>query len=622
MTVPILALICFLVVAVVVFLRRWRISILGPLFRYEMLRWSRQSRLFSLRCGYAGVLLLVLYLVFASWFGWDGQTRFRNTRDWRTGEPEFISINDWAEVGSSFGHACLWAQLIAALVLTPILTAGAITEERGRRTFELLLITHLRDREIVLGKLAARISHVALILVTGLPLLGLVQLLGGLDPNLVLAAFVATLVMMVSIGSVAVWNSVRSYNTIGAIVDTYCVTGGYLIISLACVFPDQPVPWLGWFGDGNPFSVIVREYGNPGRFTPALGLFESTLRFVLFHGIAAAIFCALATRRLRLGLDRPSRRLLRILREEQTGRAEPGRRGIEPEAMQPPLWPEHADNLLWWKERWHEGSRLRRGGPILTLSVAITLMMLLACSPFLTALASHHAEDWEFLSIWTRGLGTFISCVLLLAVALIAARTFSRERSRRTLDSLLATLLDNRAILAAKTLASVVAVRVGWILLGVFWLAAVASGSLTPLALPLLIVAWLVFAVLAAEIGVWCSLASRNTLRSTIFTLAILAGISVVPPVSGWAWDIFAQAFGWPARSPPIPSLWSYCASPPMALWGLAYSTKVKGPILESATCQLMGGIMGIHAYAVIAWLVWRQLLARFGRLTGRMPVA
>jgi hypothetical protein len=277
--------------------------------------------------------------------------------------------------------------------------------------------------------------------------------------------------------------------------------------------------------------------------------------------------------------------------------------------------------LLWWKERRHEGGRPLRGVQFLAGCAFLLLVALVTTLPFLIAIGSDDARAREDTNSWARVIGTIVSCFLLLAVAFNAARTISRERTRRTLDSLLATPLENATILHAKTFASVVRVQAGWFHLGWFWLAALASGGIHVLALPLLVAGWFLFAVLAAEIGVWCSLASRNTLRSTIFTLAILAGISVGPPFLGLAYDVFAPAFGLPERSPFAAALWSYGASPPLTLWGLAYSTNVNEPMLGSATYRFIGGLVGMYAYAVIAWLVWRQLVARFGRLTGRMPV-
>jgi len=612
----ILILIAPLAVIGALLLRRWKISLLGPVFRFEMLRSSRHVRAFSLRCAYAVILLLILYLVYASWFGWDGRSRSQVTR--------VYGSNGMARFAGEFASTFLWVQLAAALVLTPILTAGAITEERGRRTFDFLLLTHLHDREIVLGKLLARLSHVALILVAGLPLLGAVQLLGGVDPNLVLAAFAGTLAMMFSVGSIAVFNSVRSHNTIEAIVETYSMTGFYLIISLGCMGPVQPIPFLGWFSDGNPFAVIAREFGNPGRFVPALGLFESTLRFVAFHGFVGALFCWQATRQLRRSLDRPSRKLLSVLREDRRVGSRRKRHLSQPEVTRPLLWPENADNLLWWKERYREGMRSWHGGQILSASAAITLFVLMALGttlPFFISMRSDRPIDQGIPNIWARVAGTALGCIFLLPVAFNAAGTFSRERTRRTLDSLLATPLESQTILLVKIFASVLGIRIGWIFLGWFWLATLVSGGIHVLALPLLVAGWFIFAVLAAEIGVWCSLASRNTLRATIFTLAILASISVGPPLLGLAWDVFAPAVGLPERSPVVAALWSFGTSPPMTLWGLAYSGEGDSPVLAFARIQFVAAFVGTCGYAVIAWLLWRRLFAQFGRLTGRMPV-
>jgi ABC-type transport system involved in multi-copper enzyme maturation permease subunit len=617
MTPVILALIGIALVIGALLLRRWKVSLLGPVFRFEMLRSSRHVRAFSLRCAYALILLLILYLVYASWFGWDGRSRNDVTR--------VFGSNGMARFAGEFASTFLWVQLAAALVLTPILTAGAITEERGRRTFDCLLLTHLHDREIVLGKLLARLSHVALILVAGLPLLGAVQLLGGVDPNLVLAAFAGTLAMMFSIGSVAVFNSVRSFNTIQAIVGTYFATGGYLYMSLCSM---APIPWLRWLsliGDGNPFVVMAREFGNAGRSVAPLGLLESTLRFVVFHAFAGTFFCVLATRQLRRGLDRPNQKLLRVLREEQKGRPNLARRMAEPEVTRPPLWPANADNLLWWKERYHVGMRPWHGGQILAASTAITMFALTALGttlPFFIYMGSDRPIDQGIPNIWARVAGTALSCIFLLPVAFSAAGTFSRERTRRTLDSLLATPLESQTILRVKIFASVLGIRIGWIVLGWFWLAALVSGGLHVLALPLLVAGWFLFAILAAEIGVLCSLASRNTLRATIFTLAILAGISVGPPLLGLAWDVFAPALGWPERSLFVAAITTYGASPPMILWGLAYTGNVDSPVLVHARYQFIAAFIGTCGHAVIAWLLWRRLVAQFGRLTGRMPVA
>src|SRR4029079_9185923 len=122
----------------------------------------------------------------------------------------------------------------------------------------------------------------------------------------------------------------------------------------------------------------------------------------------------------------------------------------------------------------------------------------------------------ELLSAWVRGLGTAVACFMLVQVAVRAAGSLSGEREQQTLDSLLATPLRNRSILFAKWLGSVGSVRAFWPWLAVIWAAGVATGRLHPLAIPCVLLAWLVFAGFLAALGLWFSVASRTTRHATV----------------------------------------------------------------------------------------------------------
>src|SRR5262245_51578055 len=43
-------------------------QLLGPVFFYDLVRTSRRQRYFLFRAGYAGGLLIVIFLFYASWF--------------------------------------------------------------------------------------------------------------------------------------------------------------------------------------------------------------------------------------------------------------------------------------------------------------------------------------------------------------------------------------------------------------------------------------------------------------------------------------------------------------------------------------------------------------------------
>src|SRR5438094_417338 len=107
-----------------------------------------------------------------------------------------------------FAHHLAWSNsrrsweervTIGFLLATAAYTAGAISEEKEHRTLEYLLATDLRNREIVLGKLASRLANLALLVVAGLPVLSLLQFLGGVDPDLMLATFALTGLTMASL---------------------------------------------------------------------------------------------------------------------------------------------------------------------------------------------------------------------------------------------------------------------------------------------------------------------------------------------------------------------------------------------------------------------------------------
>ena len=86
------------------------------------------------------------------------------------------------------------------LLLTPAYVAPAIAEEKERRTLEYLFTSDLRNREIVLGKLAVRLGHIVLYILAGLPILCLTMRFGGVSIERILFAYILALGSMVATG--------------------------------------------------------------------------------------------------------------------------------------------------------------------------------------------------------------------------------------------------------------------------------------------------------------------------------------------------------------------------------------------------------------------------------------
>ena len=186
-----------LIVAAAGLLRRGWVQLFGPVLFYELLRIGRRGRYVAVRCLYALALLAFLLCVYAVWLDTVRIVR---------GE---MTTHDLALFAASFFYVFSGVQLGIVFLLTPAYTAGVLAEEKERGTLEALLATDLRDREIVLGLFIARLLNLTLLLLTGLPILSLLQFMGGVDPNLVVTAFVAAGCTMVSLASVSILQSVN-----------------------------------------------------------------------------------------------------------------------------------------------------------------------------------------------------------------------------------------------------------------------------------------------------------------------------------------------------------------------------------------------------------------------------
>jgi ABC-type transport system involved in multi-copper enzyme maturation permease subunit len=205
-----------------------------------------------------------------------------------TGTPHLA--RDMPRLARDFVFTILVVQTAAIFLLTLAYVAGAVAEERERGTLDLLLTTHLRDREIVLGKLGSRLVQAGSILLAGLPLLALTQLWGGVDFRLLSVAFLVAVLNLATIGAIAVWISARAPTTAAALGASYWAVAGFAAVSLALfATPAGTYSLLSWGVGSQPDAFL---YILPG---------------VLLHLVAVAVGASGAVRSLRASGDRPGR---------------------------------------------------------------------------------------------------------------------------------------------------------------------------------------------------------------------------------------------------------------------------------------------------------------------------
>src|SRR5262249_56660534 len=120
----------------------------------------------------------------------------------RPGASGQLSPQEMAQLSEAFFGTFMVVQFAVVALLVPAVTGGAIAEEKERETLEFLLATDLRGREIVLGKLAARLAGLLAFVLAGLPVLSFLQFMGGVPPELLLAGSAATVVTVLSLARV------------------------------------------------------------------------------------------------------------------------------------------------------------------------------------------------------------------------------------------------------------------------------------------------------------------------------------------------------------------------------------------------------------------------------------
>jgi ABC-type Na+ efflux pump permease subunit len=106
--------------------------------------------------------------------------------------------------------------------------------------------------------------------------------------------------------------------------------------------------------------------------------------------------------------------------------------------------------------------------------------------------------------------GTAVACFLMLAAAVRGAAAVRIEKDKDTLDALLTSPLSTREILYGKWVGCLWGLRWLGVWLGAIYLVGVVTGGLSPLAVPLLAGALLVYCGVTALLGIWCSCGSPS----------------------------------------------------------------------------------------------------------------
>ena len=121
-----------------------------------------------------------------------------------------------------FGTVVLLELLLLSFI-APGLTAGAITSERERQTFEILRTTLLSARSLVLGKLSSALSFLFLLILSALPIQSIAFILGGVGLGEMVASSFMLVVTAVFFCTLGIYFSSFMKRTLTATVASYAV---------------------------------------------------------------------------------------------------------------------------------------------------------------------------------------------------------------------------------------------------------------------------------------------------------------------------------------------------------------------------------------------------------------
>jgi len=582
-----------LLVAVVVWLRRGN-SLLGPVFWYELVALARRGQQPRLRGLLAGLLLVGLFIAYLSEF--PGRAAEALTGS----EP--LSRTQASAFAYAFMVVVLVVQLAIVMLITPALVGGAIAEEKERRTFDFLLGSLLTNREIVLGKLAARLIFVGGVVIAGLPVLALTMLFGAVDVSVLFGGYLITGMSALSLGAYSLLVAIRRETLRDTLVQVYLVVGGLTIAGSCC----GCIPGVSAISPPSALGYIFLHEGA----IPSEPLFWIHLGVVtLLHGGGALICVWLAIRRIgSKPLDpkrRPRPRVEQPWFRDDEPVHEPTRRAYRSFTV-PRI---NEDDPLLWKEQ-HFAGRFKTDGQFVTgcgIASLTTGLFVVGLVLFFSMLAELSRGNWigEALNPPARLFIVATTLFVGVAIGVRAAGSVAREREKQTLDALLMLPIPRGELLGAKWLAQLLWARPWLLAVVVVAGAATLLGGIHPMGLVeglVQVAGWL---TLLASLGVWLSVQCRTVTRATVYLLLWVVALVFGPLILSPMVDAFWPTSGQLVRELSLPvGVWEAFFS-----WG-DYRQRDRALFWHESQLMRIGAGLGYTGFAGLFWLAARHQFA------------
>lgn len=236
--------------------------VVNPIVLKELKVSSRRKRTYLLRAGY--LLLLVLSLLLTWWGVVQGSLT--------TSTAEVLQRQ--SQTGQSLSLTLGWIQLVALMLIAPMLTGSCVSDEIEDRSLDVLLITPLTAGQIIVGKLLSRLVYVGLLVLLSMPLLLAMRTYGGFTLEQLIKIEVLTLTTALLGASISILLSCWEARGWRAVAMTYfwltlwwfaipLIAVALFLVVVSVLKPLLPwVQWDLWMFDWEAYPFLMM-HNNP-----------------------------------------------------------------------------------------------------------------------------------------------------------------------------------------------------------------------------------------------------------------------------------------------------------------------------------------------------------------------
>lgn len=202
----------------------------GPIFQREVRALGRRRMPYWVRSLYTLLLAGIVALVFFSiWESGSARSSFGGYA-----QQSMLEV-----LAPSMLITVAVVQMAALGLIAPVLTAGAISDEKRQRTLSTLLTTPLTSRDIILGKLGARTVQLVILSLVPMPLLLALRVFGGVEAEAIVASMLLGLCVGLLGASLALMFSIWHRRTPSIVFFALCATAVLVFLPILAMFIAQ-----------------------------------------------------------------------------------------------------------------------------------------------------------------------------------------------------------------------------------------------------------------------------------------------------------------------------------------------------------------------------------------------